>query len=703
VGGCGKTRLAIEVGRLAYDRFPDGIWLVDLATIADPALVPQTFATVLGISETPAQSLLTTLSTVLKARRMLILLDNCEHLLDACAQVASTVLLACPTLQIIATSREALGVAGEVNRRVPSLAVPPPESPPTVDAVGGYAAVRLFVERARAVQPAFAVAERNAATIGQICQRLDGIPLALELAAALLRGMSVDDLAARLDQRFQLLAGGNRAALPRQQTLRATLDWSYHLLTDSEQALFARLGVFAGSWDLEAADAVCGGDGVEAEQVVELLLHLVDKSLVIAEEDPAGRARYRLLDTLRQYSRETLVARGESERVHSQHASYYLMLAERAEPELEQLHQGAWIERLALEQSEVRAALGWLAARSEVQQALRLAGVMTRFWEVRGQLREGRTRLAALLALPGASEPTVARAKVLDGAAVLALYQFDIPAARAQFKESLGLYRYHRELRGEAWVLIHLGWMCHDLSRLKAGRYLLLRALALCREVGDMRGIARCLTILGMLAYNGMELNEARSFFEQSLAIAREVGDRWGTAWTLITFGRVSLAEVEFGKPDDGSAPNLLKESVATWREIGERRHLAFACADLALSLGVQGELALARAQLDEALVTFAELQDQAGQWSVLFNSSRLLAIAGDYEEATRLLSAAWARQTAAGKRIPCYRVLAEHRLERWRDIVGAQVVERACAEGAAMSLEEAVAHAHTRLKSVSG
>ena len=379
VGGCGKTRLALEVARSVYARYPDGVWLVELAPIADPALVPQTVATALGIRETPAQPLLTTLTTALKPRRCLLLLDNCEHLLDACATLANTLLLACPGLHILTTSREALGLAGEVSCRVPSLRVPPLEPLPAAEALDAYAAVQLFVERTRAVQPGFAVTDRNAVAIAQICHRLDGIPLALELAAARVRGLSVDDLAARLDQRFRLLTGGSRAALPRQQTLRATVDWSYDVLSESERAVFARLSVFAGGWDLEAAEAVCAGDGIDQEQVVELLLHLVDKSLVAAEEDAAGRQRYRLLDTLRQYGRDRLLASGQSEAVHGRHAMYYLTLAERAEPELDLPRQAVWIERLALEHSELRSALEWLMAQGEVDPAVRLAGVLSRF------------------------------------------------------------------------------------------------------------------------------------------------------------------------------------------------------------------------------------------------------------------------------------------------------------------------------------
>jgi non-specific serine/threonine protein kinase len=702
VGGCGKTRLALEVARLVSDGYPDGVWFIELAAIADPALVPQAVATTLGIREEPAQPVLTTISTTLKPRRTLLLLDNCEHLLNACAHVANTLLLACAGLRILATSREALGLAGEVSRRVPSLPVPPLEASPSLGALGAYAAVQLFVERAQSVHAAFAINERNATTVAQVCQRLDGIPLALELAAALVRGLSVDDLAARLDQRFQLLTGRNRGALPRQQTLRATIDWSYDLLTEAEQTLFARLAVFSGGWDLAAVEAVCAGGGLDRQELLDLLLHLVDKSLVVAEEDITGTERYRLLDTLRQYGRERLLASGESETVHSRHAAYYLGLAESAGPELDQPRQAIWIDRLALEQTEIRAALDWLVARGDVQDALRLAGVMSRFWEVRGHLREGRARLAGLLALPAAEAPTVARAKVLDGAAVLALYQSDAPAARALFKESLALYRQHQELRGIAWVLIHLGWLCHDLGRCRAARRLLQEGLAVCRRVDDRRGVARSLTILGMVAFNTLELSTARSLYEQSLALNREVGDRWGTAWALHNFGRLRLAEAELGQADAHSAQGLLEESVATWREIGERRHLTFAIADLAICIAWQGDAPLARAQLDEALSTFTDLEDTGGKMQALVNCSRLFATEGAYAQSACVfgaLRAAWYPKGAwnpKGENV--FAVLGERRLELARHAVGPEVLAVASADGQAMSLDAAVAYARQQL-----
>jgi predicted ATPase len=286
VGGCGKTRLALEVAKLVHDRYPYGVRLVELASLADPFLVPQAVATALGIREVPTQPLLTTIVAAIGGRRLLLLLDNCEHLLDSCAHLVDTLLRACPELQVLVTSREAFGLAGEVTRRVPSLPVPPLEPTPGAEQLCGYAAVQLFLDRVRHHSPDFAVTSRNADAIAQVCGRLDGIPLALELAAALVRSLAVEDIAVRLDRRLCLLTSGSRAALPRQQTLRTTIDWSYDLLSSAERGLFSRLSVFWGRWTLESAENVCSGDGIPSEQVVELLSRLLDKSLVLLSRTP---------------------------------------------------------------------------------------------------------------------------------------------------------------------------------------------------------------------------------------------------------------------------------------------------------------------------------------------------------------------------------------------------------------------------------
>jgi non-specific serine/threonine protein kinase len=701
VGGCGKTRLALEVARQVHGQYGDGVWFIELASLADPALVPQAVAASLGIREGSAQPLLKLLTSALKPRHALLVLDNCEHLLNACAQLVSALLTGCPRLQVVATSREALGLTGEISRRVPSLLVPPSEEPLTLEALAGYTAVQLFVDRAQAVQPSFGLSERNAASIAQICIRLDGIPLALELAAALVRGISVEQQASRLDQRFRLLTGGSRAALPRQQTLRATIDWSYELLTETERMLFARLSVFAGSWTLEAAESVCTGDGIDRGAVVELLLHLVDKSLVDAMEESDGVDRYRLLDTLRQYARERLLSGGHAEAVHSLHAEYYLSLAERVEPELDLPSQRECIELLSQELGNLRAALEWQIAGGDAQNALRLAGVVARFWEVRGHLREGRKRLTEVLALPAASASTRARAKVLDGAGVLALYQYDVLAARPLFKESLALYRQHRDWHGVAWVLIHLGWFCHDTGRLKAAFRFLREAVQLCEQLGDRRGSARALTLLGSVTFWAGDFTAARALHEQSLAQTREVGDRWGTAWALHNLGMDLLRLAELGQNGTRLAQPALEESFSIWSELGERRHLAFVMSDLGTFAASQHDFVAARARLNESLSTFTELGDVHGKWVTLLNCALLFNAEGKYEQAVQALGGAATQLKVGLRRSPPFAgPLWDRHLSTARSAMDPRQFAAAWQRGEAMALDEAIAYVYQQLAS---
>jgi non-specific serine/threonine protein kinase len=324
VGGCGKTRLAIEVSRAMLGSYADGSWLVELAPLEDPQRVPLTVASVLGIRELGGQSLTATVAQRLRDRQLLLVVDNCEHLLDACASIADAILRACPEVRILATSREPLGLTGEVAWLVPSLAVPDRRQLPPIAELGQMPAVQLFVERAKDAEQRFTLTDRNAAAVAHICQQLDGIPLALELAAARMQGLSAERLASRLDEAFRLLTGGSRTALPRQQTLQATLDWSFTLLTEAERRLFARLSIFAGGWTVEAAEEVCSAGCIAREDVLELLLRLVRKSLVDTYQLGDGTERYRLLETLRQYARDQAVAADELQRLQRRHADYFL-------------------------------------------------------------------------------------------------------------------------------------------------------------------------------------------------------------------------------------------------------------------------------------------------------------------------------------------------------------------------------------------
>jgi len=355
-GGVGKTRLALAVAQGIVGNHPDGVWLVELAPLADPGLAPGVVAQVLGLYEAPGRSILETLCDYCSGRRMVLVLDNCEHLLAVCAQLSGALLRAAPELRILATSREPLRVTGEQCYRVPSLSAPDPRRLPAGELIGAYEAVRLFVQRAQEQRPDFALDERNTRAVAEVCARLDGIPLAIELAAARTGGLGVEAIAARLDDRFRLLTGGARGALPRQRTLQATLDWSYDLLGGSEQSMLHRLAVFAGGWTLGAAEAVCAGEGIEEREVLDLLGGLVGKSLVQVQE-AGGEARYGLLETVRQYAGERLAA-GGADLPRDRHLRWCLALAEEAEPELKGREQERWLARLEAEHDNLRAALG---------------------------------------------------------------------------------------------------------------------------------------------------------------------------------------------------------------------------------------------------------------------------------------------------------------------------------------------------------
>jgi non-specific serine/threonine protein kinase len=435
VGGTGKTRLALEVGAHLCVRptgadtqvspYPDGVWFIELAPLADPALVLQTIATVLGVREEQGRPLSATLIDWLRERELLLLLDNCEHLIVACAQFADSVLHSAPDVRLLATSREALGIAGEQTFQVPSLQLPTPQLP--TSELAQLESVRLFVDRAHAVKSDFVLSDTNAPVVAQICQRLDGIPLALELAAARVKALSVEQIALRLDDRFRLLTGGSRTSLPRQQTLRAAIDWSYNLLSGPERVLLQRLSVFVGGWTLEAAEFVCVANvgaihplkGDFESPLLDTLAHLVDKSLVVAETHE-GAARYRLLETVRQYAREKLLDAGESEQVRERQLTYFVRLAEQAEPMLNTAQRAKWIVRLETEHDNLRAVLEW-ACGYDLESARWLVGLLRRFWVFSNYSYEGHAWLVRVLNL-GKPTETKGMALALLGVGVVSAF-----------------------------------------------------------------------------------------------------------------------------------------------------------------------------------------------------------------------------------------------------------------------------------------
>ena len=486
-GGCGKTRLALQIGAEASStsEFPHGVCWVELAALTDPVLIPQQIAASLGIMEQAGRRLTEVLSDFLQPKKLLLILDNCEHLVTACAQLVEVLLSTCPALCILATSREALNIPGERVWRVPSLSLPETSYVPSREELVRYGAIQLFIERAAAILPSFQLSGENAAAVLQICRRLDGIPLATELAAARVNVLSVEQIAIRLDDAARLLTGGRRTALPRQQTLRATMDWSYSLLLEQERLLFRRLSVFAGGLSLEAAEAICTDAGIAEGEILDLLARLVDKSLVLVEEREGDR-RYRFLETIRQYALERLWEAGEAARLQERHWTWYMALVERAEQETFSPQQAAWFNRIEREHDNLRAALRYLLEGGQVGIAARIgAGALWHFWLYRGYLTEGRNVLERILQQYG--EQTSARAWVLLNAGVLARYQDDWSRATVLLEESLDLSRTLRERQLIAYILNALGELRCSRGDYERATTLYDECLSLLRELGDRR------------------------------------------------------------------------------------------------------------------------------------------------------------------------------------------------------------------------
>jgi predicted ATPase/Tfp pilus assembly protein PilF len=704
-GGAGKTRMAIQIGTHLLEQHPDGVWLVELDSLTDPDLVPQTTATALGVREEPDRPLTTTLSDYIKQRHLLLILDNCEHVVTACAHLAQALLRASPHLRILATSREALRVPGETPYSVPSLSLPPaalptrspiPSAPNvelgTPDAehpMMQYEAIRLFVERAATAKPGFAVTDQNAPAVAQVCRRLDGIPLALELAAARVRVLSVEQVAQRLDDRFRLLTGGSRTLLPRQQTLRALIDWSYDLLSEPERALLRRLSVFAGGFTLNAAEAVCAGGDVEEFEILDLVTQLTDKSLVVIEEQE-GEARYRLLESIREYGDEQLQQAGEGPQVRGQHRDWFLAVAEQAEPELQGPDQAEWLDRLEVEHDNLRAALATAVESGQGEIGLRLGAALWRFWTVRGHLAEGRDQLARLLALPGAQARTDDRARVLNRAGALADDQGDVAAARSLFEESLAIGRELDNSEIIARTLPNLGLLEHNQGNYDAARSLFEESLAVLRQLGDQRGIASSLNNLGRIALQEGDDAAARALFVDSLDIRRQLGDRRGIAVLLNNLGWVA-----HNQGDLAAARSSYEESLQIWRELGNRPHYALSLLNLGLVSHQQGERQPAIDRFQESLRLFHELGDNAGIAACLKELAAASVTRGDWERAARMFGAAEALRDSTGNPIPAANVADyEQHVAAVREGLGEEVFADSWSSGRAMAVQQAVAYA---------
>ncbi|HYM81752.1 MAG TPA: protein kinase [Candidatus Limnocylindria bacterium] len=618
VGGGGKTRLALELAERRLGEFPDGIWVAALASLADGTRVPETVAAVLGVREEPGHALVDTISAHLASRRVLIVLDNCEHVLDSSAAIANHLLSTCPDLKLLATSREGLGVSGERLHVVPSLAVPPAVRGASAETVARAEAVVLFVERARLAVPDFEL-DGNAEAVADICRRLDGIPLAIELAAARVRILDVPEIRAKLDDRFRLLTGGSKTALPRHQTLRAAIQWSVDHLAEPEQQFLRSLAAFAGGWTLSTATAVCMEEGDEFT-VLDLLTRLVDKSLVVVERRNGGAARYRFLETVHQFALEQLDAAGEGVAVRGRHLAYFLAVAETAERKLVGPDQGRWFADLEVEHENLLAAFAWCAqVEGGVDMGLRLSGSIARFWSAHGHLETGRRTLDEALRRDGARTPSQARATALVRAGGLAIYQCDYASARPLVEESLATYRALGDRKGVARSLSGLGTVATYQGDLAAARRFSEEGLALYRELGEKRGVAVCLNNLGYVAQCQGDLPRARELYDQALALLREVGDQEYVALSLADLGRMST---RLGEP--ATARAQLAEGLHSAQQLGVKNEAAYlleAAAELLLALGNPAQAArlLGAAQAVREAMQIpgvpAEQQDRDALW----------------------------------------------------------------------------------------
>jgi predicted ATPase/class 3 adenylate cyclase len=591
-GGTGKTRLAVELAEDVLEDYSGGAWLIELAPVTDPVAVSRTVASTLRVRDQPGQSIVDLLVDYIRSTQMLLLLDNCEHLIDACASLCDRLLHAAPTLKVVATSREPMGISGEAIFRVPSLPIPDLRRPLIAAEMADIDAVRLFVDRATATDSHFHLTQSNTPAVAKIAVRLDGIPLAIELAAARTKTLTPEEIEERLDDRFRLLTGGSRTALERHQTLQALIDWSHELLSEPERVLLRRLSVFAGGWSLDAARSVCG-DGL-GEEVLDLLARLADRSLITADEarTAQGESRHRLLETIRQYARDRLLEAGESVQVRDRHLSFFLQLAEVAEPKLRGPEQLEWLDRLETEHGNLRAALGWALESGKVEAAQRLATSLAYFWEFRGHWGEGQRWLDSVAALE--TPDPASRAKILYWRARLTFaILFDARISRAILEESLALWR----------------------------------------EVGDTWWIAATLEQLAFVLLIAGDRQEGRERLEEGVALARGLIDRWPLAALLVRLAAV-LVQIDVA----ASIP-VRDEAMRVARDVGDRAVLNQALTGLMGMHLMLGDLAAATSAGEEALT----LARAIGSATHVLLSYLLLTVAACLEgDGTKATGLAW-------------------------------------------------------------
>jgi predicted ATPase/class 3 adenylate cyclase len=643
-GGTGKTRLSLQIGAELLPAFADGVWLVELAPLADPSLIMQTIASVLGLREQLGMSLNELLIDFLRAKNLLLIIDNCEHLVDACAQLADQLLHACANIKIVASSREALGISGETVYRVPSLSLPNPDQV-TREALTQSESAQLFIERATAANPKFSISDKNASFVAQICRRLDGIPLALELAAARITVFSAEQIASRLDDRFRLLTGGSRTALPRQQTLRALIDWSYDILSEDERALLRRLSIFAGGWTFEAADAIC-----TKHDVLNLLTQLVNKSLVIFDEEGI-EPRYRMLETVRQYARDKLLEMNESEEARNTHLDYFFHVTELAAPEIMRLQDLEWISRLEIEHDNLRAALEW-GLEKNIEADLRMVWNLYVFWILRGLEAEGRQWATTVLkkaeAVPETTEETD---------------------------------RKRTALRAYAWeALAHVMWSQGDNAHGVAATD---QAVALARELNDpyLRSIASSFEVAGKVVVG--DSTNLETLAKESLSAARESGDKLALGLALSMNG-LTMRLVN----NDRNLGNKLVEQGEEILADESRWYYTMSMMALGMTAKYKGDYIEARQHFSACEPMFREMRDMHRLNMIKSELAHIERYEGHYQQA----KASYRETIVEWKRIG-HRAAIAHQLECFASIakIEEQAQRAARLYGAAEALREKI------------
>ena len=689
-GGVGKTRLALEIGAHLVTSYPDGVWLVELASLTDGEFVDDAVAAALKVKQQPNTAIIDALVEGIGDRRMLLILDNCEHLLEPVVEMLDVLLRRCSLLRVLATSREALGIAGEGLLPIPSMAVPPAEAASDLGALAESDAVRLFVDRARAVSPGFSLNAENAAAIAKVCRRLDGIPLAVELAAARVRSLPPAQIADRLDDRFRLLTGGSRTALPRHRTLRAAMDWSFDLLSPPEQAVLPRLSVFAGSFSLDAAEWVASDDVVASEDVLDLLDRLIDRSLLQAE-DGAAEARFRMLETVRDYAQERLAESGEAALRYERHRDWFVNLVDGARPFFfSGAIQPAWIARFAADHDNFRAALQSAHEDPDgIGAELAMASGLWRFWEVRGDLEEGSAWLERALERVS-NDVSNRRASALTGAGVLAAHRGDFAQAAAFHEASLAVNRQLGSALAIASACSNLASVAIERNDLDRARELYVESIELSRP-HDPHGTAFTMVNLADLTARRGDDAEAQRLFAECMHLFEEVGDEWGVA-----HASTRLASAARRRGDVDSARRGFEDALSAHRRAGDRHAEARVLANLGDVAADGGDLSRAETLYQQSLGLRSELGDRIGMATVL---ERLAGVAEDRPaRAAALLGGARALRDAVGAPLSAGAVA---RLDQFiaglHRAIGDEAVDEALESGRRASLAQTLARAAGR------